>query len=81
MTELKKPVIRRTETIIRDRGRARSLVVSMLPGDVLGLRPLGTRKTEYVTFDSCYWLAIKQRVCRERIERKSAKKVSRKGRK
>lgn len=77
MTPLDKPVSRKSYTVVRDRGKVRELVVTLYPNGTLGLRPLKTRQEEVLTLESCYSLAVKQRVARERAE-KLAKKKGRK---
>ncbi len=76
MTKLNKPVTRSSETVIRDGGKLRQLVVTLYPGDVLGLRPAGTRRKreEQISLAACYSLAVKQRVAAELREKKQQKK-------
>ena len=69
MTELNKPVTRKSNSTVRDRGKIRNLVITLFPNGTVGLRPSGTRKLEIVTLDSCYSLAVKQRVAREKAEK------------
>ena len=71
MTPLKKAVRRRTEAP----HRGRRLVVTLMPGDVIGLRPERTRREEYVSLAALYDYAVKARVLSER-----AAKAARKGR-
>ena len=71
MTPLKKSVKRRT--IAPHRGRR--LVVTLMPGDVIGLRPERTRREEFYSLAALYDLAVKTRVLSER-----AAKAARKGR-
>lgn len=58
MTPTLKTVRRRT--ISPHRGRR--IVVSIGPGDVIGLRHERTRRTEYLTVAACFDLAVKLRV-------------------
>lgn len=76
MTGLKKPVRRKSEAVIRDCGKYRQLIVVLYPGDIIGLRPAGTRREEMTTLAAVYGLAVKQRVAKERAE-KMAKKSRR----
>ena len=71
MTDLTKPVKRRTMTCVRDRGKSRRLVVTVYPNGTLGLRPEKTRHEEIITVDSCWSLAVKQRVAKEKAEKKA----------
>ena len=74
MTPLNSPVTRKTNVTVRDRGTLRQLVTVLYPNGTIGLRPLGTRQMEITTLDSVYSLAVKQRVAKERAEKKTAKK-------
>lgn len=71
MTRLTKPVTRSTDNAIRDGARLRPLVVTLYPGGVIGLRPSKTRREELLTVEAAYSLAIKQRVAKERAEKKA----------
>lgn len=73
MTRLTKQVSRFTDAMVRDRGRLRNIVVTLFPNDTLGLRLAKTRKTEIVTLESIYSLAVKQRVALERAEKRKAR--------
>lgn len=75
MTDLNKPVKRRSNETVRDAGRVRRLVVSLLPGDLIGLRPEGTRRIEYTTIGACYALAVRQRVSVEKADKARAHKA------
>lgn len=75
MTDLTKPVRRRAPNTIRDGGKVRRLVVTLLPGGTVGLRPEGTRRTEYVSLDACYALAVRQRVIAEKSDKARARKA------
>lgn len=79
MTDLNKPVKRKTNTMIRDRGRLRQIMITIYPNGTIGLRPMGTRQEEVLTMESCYSLAVKQRVAKERIEKLAAKKAKKRG--
>lgn len=74
MTELNKPISRRTLETVRDRGRIRQLVVTLYPNGLIGIRPAGTRQEETTTIESVWSLATKQRVARERVEKKAKRK-------
>ena len=77
MTDLRKPVTRRTDDTIRDAGRVRRLVVTLYPGDVIGLRPEKTRREERTTLAAVYDLAVRLRVDAERREKKASRKARR----
>jgi hypothetical protein len=78
MTKLNKPVRRVSDELVRSAGKSRPLVVTIYPGDVIGLRPQGTRQEERTTLRACYDLAIKLRVRSERRERKETGRGKRK---
>jgi hypothetical protein len=71
MTMLHKPVTRHTETLVRDGAKRRNLVVTLYPGGVIGLRPSKTRREELLTLEVAYALAVRQRVAKERAEKKA----------
>jgi hypothetical protein len=70
VTPTSKPVTR----VTTGTHRGRRLVCTLGPGDVLYLRPLRRRQGEGIDLASCYDLAIKRRVARERWEKARAKK-------
>lgn len=67
MTRLQKAV-RRTTDVGRE-----TLVVSLYPGGVLGLRRLRTRREYTISLQTCYTLAILQEQDRLKAERAKAK--------
>lgn len=54
--------------------RGRKLVISLLPGDVLCIRPARTRRPEYMTLSAIYDLALRSRVLSERMTKINAKR-------
>lgn len=71
-TKSLRPVRRETSALVRDRG-LRPLIVTVHHGMLL-LRAKGLRREESLDLSGCYTLAIKQRVAREREERKRERK-------
>jgi hypothetical protein len=71
MTKLLKNVRRETGRVY-DRGR--SLIVTLEPGDVIGFRPKGTRKTWKTTLGACFLMAVKAQVDADRIAKKAARR-------
>lgn len=69
MTDLKKPVFRRTIGL----HRGRRIMVSLEPGDILGLRQERCRQTEYVSIAAIYDYAVKARVLAERNAKRKGK--------
>mgnify|MGYP001577341591 CR=1 FL=1 len=74
MTDTTKPVKRRTIATVRDQGRTRRLIATLYPSGLLGLRPERCRREETITLESAWSLAVKQRIARERAEKKATKK-------
>ena len=74
LTALTKPVTRRTENEIRYGSKRRPLVITLYPGGTIGLRPSKTRREELLSVEAAYALAIKQRVAKEKTEKKARKK-------
>lgn len=72
-TPLARPVTRRCT--LPHRGRR--LVVTLVPGDVLELRPERTRRAEYLPLAAAYDLAVKMRVAAERADRARRRKARR----
>ena len=72
-TKSTKPVSREMSAFVRDRGM-RPLIAT-LHGSLLILRGKGLRREETIDIGACFDLAVKQRVCRERVEKKKAKKT------
>jgi hypothetical protein len=73
VTALNKPVTRRSDATVRDRGRSRRIVVTLYPNGTVGLRQEKTRREEIVSLASCWGLAVKQRVAQERADKKKGK--------
>ena len=69
MTDLKKRVSRRTIGL----HRGRKIMVSLEPGDLLGLRQERCRQTEYVSLAAIYDYAVKERVIAERAAKRKGK--------
>lgn len=70
MTDLKRPVSRRTSLPVDRRYR---VVVTLLPGDLISFRLERTRKCYVTTLRACYERAVKQHVEAERAAKKKAK--------
>lgn len=71
MTPTSRPVTRVTMGV----HHGRQLVATLGPGDVLYLRQKGRRQTEGIDLASCYDLAVKRRVARERFDKAAARKI------
>jgi hypothetical protein len=80
-TKLRKPVIRETESSVRDRGsRFRPLVVALLPGDVIRLRLKGTRFGCEIAVSAVWYEAMTRKAIAEAKLKKAARKAKREGR-
>ena len=64
-----RPVTRESSAFVRDKG-VRPIIVT-IAGSMLELRAKGLRSREALDLAYCYETAVKQRVARERAERKS----------
>lgn len=73
MTPISKPVTRLT----LGSHHGRPLAATLGPGDVLYLRQKGRRQIEGIDLASCYDLAVKRRVARERFHKAAARKARR----
>lgn len=69
MTDLRKPVKRRSSELKRDRGRMRRIVVTLYPAGYIGLRLEKTRREETLPLIAAYDVAVKMRVALERVKR------------
>lgn len=77
MTDLTKTVKRRCTRINAGKPcHPKPLIVSLEPGDIIGLRVLGTRKTYHLPIYSVYLMAVEATV----LERKRLKKLAKRGR-
>lgn len=74
MTDLYRPLKRRTSSTVRDEGKTRRLVVTLYPGGVIGLRPEKTRREELIPVDAVWSQAVKMRLAKERVERKARRR-------
>jgi hypothetical protein len=79
MTPLDKPVRRKTRGSLgygygSDTGK--QLIVSLDAGDVITIRPSGTRRTEVVSIHDVYHWAIRSRCQRAVLEKARAKKAA-----
>lgn len=79
-TKLRRPVHRESVATIRDGSKIRPVVVSLLPGDVISLRPKGTRRPEFLAVTTAWHYAVTLRVRKEQAERAAARKAKRRGR-
>lgn len=59
MTDLVRTIRRRTVGQRRDRSKSRALVISLEPGDIVGIRLLGTRQTYRRSIEAVYEDAIR----------------------
>lgn len=72
MTPSTKPVTRLSSAYVRDKGLRP--IVATLHGSVLILRAKGLRREETLDLAACYDLAVKQRVAREKADKRKAKR-------
>lgn len=68
-------IVRRlTRATVREAGKLRQLVITIYPGDIIGLRPLGTRREEKIEMRAVYDRAVINRVNAERALKRAKKK-------
>ncbi len=63
--ELRNPTVRVTNNIYAgtyNDARGRKLVIKLMPGDVIAVKPAGTRRWEYVTMSALYDRLLRCRV-------------------
>jgi len=76
-TPLKKTVERVTTMPYTGRhkdARGRTLVVSLVPPGLIGIRPSRRRAIEYITIDTIYDIALEMRVRAERAAKRKGKR-------
>jgi len=75
MTPVKRRVVRETAALVRDRHKIRPVVLILAPpGDRIGFRAKGTRKTYFLPIHQCYILAVQAHADAMRAARKSHKR-------
>lgn len=70
MTDLNRPVKRRSRYQVDDRRR---VVVTLMPGDVIGFRLERTRRTWTTTLQACYQMAVRHTVAAERAAKRAGR--------
>lgn len=75
MTDLTKPVRRVARGVIRTHGLRPSVVITLYPGGVIGIREHGRRKEYQIPAESVLTLAITREAARLRAEKKEARKA------
>jgi hypothetical protein len=63
----------------RGYGKARPIAVTILPGDTLVLRPLRTKRSEYVSIEQVWRWAVASRVRSEAAQKLNAKRRAKRG--
>lgn len=79
--ELRNPTVRVTNDVYRgtyNDARGRKLVIKLMPGDVVAVKPAGTRRWEYTTMSALYDRLLRSRVLGERAMKINAKRRSKK---
>lgn len=67
-------VRRKVNSAVREVGKTRDLVVTLDPATgLVGFRPAGLRRTEWLPANACWSLAVKLRLAMERKEKKKAR--------
>lgn len=80
-TSLNKPVRRKSESYVRDRSKFRRIIVTLYPGNYIGLRLENCRKEETITLQAVYQQAIMGRLAKEKADKaKNRKFLAKRGR-
>jgi len=77
MIKLHKPIRRVTHECIRDRGKRRAIVASLIPGDVIELRMHGTSQRIAMPLVDLWWHGMKLKAEQLKRERAAARKAKR----
>ena len=80
-TMIRRHVIRETHGTVFSQGKARAVVVSIEPPNLVGFRLKGTRRTYYLTADGLFLQALRVHVAAEKGERVKARELRRAERK
>jgi hypothetical protein len=67
----------RTGASGRGYGKARAIVVTIGPGDMLTLRPLGTQQREFISIEHLYRIAVSLRVRSDAMQKINARRRGR----
>lgn len=73
MTDLNKPVTRKTRATAFERG-TRAIIVSLVPPNVLSFRLKGTRRSFDLTIEECFDRARKRQAAKDGAEKKGRKR-------
>lgn len=76
-TRLLKPVFRECEATVREGSKHRPLIAGLTPGDVITIRPKGTRRAELLPVWVAYHYAVRMRVANEKAEKAAQRKARR----
>jgi hypothetical protein len=59
MTDLTKPVTRKTSARVHEKGKRRDILLTLIPPAKIGVRLAGTRQTYQLDAESVYSIAVK----------------------
>lgn len=77
MIGVTRPLARISTAAVHSAGRTRAIVVELMPpGEVVGFRLKGTRRTYWLPISWCYREALKAEVVRQRAEWRKGKAKS-----
>jgi len=75
MIEVTRPLSRLSCSAIHSGGKSRGIVIELQPpGNIIGFRLKGTRKTYYLPVDHCFREAMRAELARQKRERIEARK-------
>lgn len=78
MTTLSKPVRRVSPATVREQGKARQIVVTLRPPNIIGFRASGCRREYQLPLEACYTMAVRAHVLGEKKGRRQAREKLRK---
>lgn len=78
MTPINRPLKRESAALVHSQGRRRKVVVELMPpGQLVGFRLHGTRRTYWLPIEWCWREAVRSELARQKAERKKAKQGNR----
>lgn len=79
MTDLKRPVKRKTYGVVHEAGKPRQIIVILIPPQTLGFRAAGCRRIYTLTVEGCYKMAPWAKVEADNRAKKLVMKKSKQG--
>lgn len=78
MTPITRPLARESAKRLHSAGKARAVIVELAPpGELIGFRLKGTRRTYYLPIDWAFREAMRCEIARQKAERRKARNEAR----